>query len=239
MNSVLSSKLKIIIAVTLLAIAAYSVSTFYSDSKEQAEVNNAVVSIESELPVEELEVEEEKVVAKTAAPVVLAAAAQSATVTTVQKTQPQVTQAGPKRLRIPSIGVDAHVEQVGLTSSGNMDAPAGPDNAGWYKYGVKPGEVGSAVIDGHSGWRDNIPAIFDNLGNVKVGDKIYVEGSDGTTTTFVVRDIREYGYNDDAYEIFNSSDGLAHLNLITCTGEWNDIARSSLKRLVVFADKVN
>jgi LPXTG-site transpeptidase (sortase) family protein len=142
------------------------------------------------------------------------------------------------RIRIPSIDINASVEPMGLTPAGAMDAPKGPDEAGWYKYGPEPGEVGSAVIDGHSGWKNDIPAVFDNLGNVKAGDKIYIEDSKGVVSTFVVRELREYGYNADPSEIFHSKDGLSHLNLITCAGQWNDISRSSSLRLVVFADKL-
>ena len=143
----------------------------------------------------------------------------------------------PVRLKIPKINVDAVVEYVGLTPDGAMDTPNGPRDIAWYKLGPKPGDVGSAVMDGHSGWNNGIPAVFDNLYKLKKGDKIYVENDMGVTTTFIVREIGKYDPNADASDVFISNDGKSHLNLITCTGFWNKIWKSHSERLVVFTDK--
>ena len=48
------------------------------------------------------------------------------------------------------------VEDVGLTPGGAMDVPKGPSDVAWFDLGPRPGEVGSAVIAGHEGWKDNI-----------------------------------------------------------------------------------
>ena len=143
----------------------------------------------------------------------------------------------PVRLRIPVITTDASVEFVGLTPEGIMDAPEGPTNVGWYNLGVRPGEVGSAVIDGHSGWKDNLPAVFDDLHKLKQGDKVYIENGRGIVTTFIVREIRIYDPEADASEVFFSTDGESHLNLITCGGVWDEISKSSSERIVIFTDK--
>jgi sortase A len=141
------------------------------------------------------------------------------------------------RLKIPKINIDAPVEFVGLTPAGVMGVPAGPSDVGWFDLGPRPGDIGSAVIAGHEGWENGIPAVFDNLHSLVKGDKIYVEDETGTTTVFVVRELRIYGQNDDASDVFTSSDGKAHLNLITCDGVWNTMDRSYASRLVVFADR--
>ena len=143
----------------------------------------------------------------------------------------------PVRLKIPSINIDAVVEQVGLTQGGAMDVPQKPNDAAWFSPGPRPGEIGSAVIDGHSGYKDNKPAVFDSLNKLKKGDKIYVEDGAGATATFVVRDLRNYDPKADAESVFNSNDGASHLNLITCSGSWNDVEQTHSTRLVVFADK--
>lgn len=143
----------------------------------------------------------------------------------------------PVRLKIPALLVDAVVERVGVTSNGDMDVPRGPAEVGWFHLGVRPGEKGSAVIDGHFGTIKGVPAVFNNLHTLREGDKIYTEDEQGATTTFVVRELKRYGPNDDAVEVFVSSDGKAHLNLITCEGEWNKVTELYSKRLVVFADK--
>lgn len=141
------------------------------------------------------------------------------------------------RLKIPGIDVDAVVIPVGLTSDGAMDVPKGPAEVAWFNLGPRPGENGSAVIAGHYGWKNNLPAVFDNLHKLQVGDKLSVEDEKGITTTFVVRKIRIYGKDEVVPDVFDSTDGKAHLNLITCTGAWNKAEKSFSDRLIVFTDK--
>lgn len=52
-----------------------------------------------------------------------------------------------------------------------------------------------------------------------------------------VREIRTYEKESDTTEIFNSKEG-AHLNLITCNGNWESSQATYDKRLVVFSDKI-
>lgn len=145
----------------------------------------------------------------------------------------------PIRLSIPRIHVDAAIEIVGITAGGAMDVPKSPDTVAWFGLGPKPGEVGSAVIAGHYGWKNGMPAVFDDLHMLRSGDKIYVKNREGIVTTFVVRELRSYA--DDAVVVtgvFDSADGKAHLNLITCGGIWNKELKSYSQRTIVFADKV-
>lgn len=143
----------------------------------------------------------------------------------------------PVRLKIPKINIDAEVEYVGLTILGAMDVPKGPAEVAWFKFGPRPGETGSAVIAGHSGWKDGIPAVFDDLNKLEIGDKIYVEDEKGGTINFIVREIRTYTPKQDATDVFGSTDGKSHLNLITCTGFWDSILRGHSDRLIVFTDR--
>lgn len=143
----------------------------------------------------------------------------------------------PLRIKIPSINIDAIIESVGMASDGLMDVPQKQDDVAWFNLGPRPGENGNAVIDGHSGWKDNRPAVFDNLSKLKIGDKIYVEDNRGVTTTFAVRKIQVYNPNGDDSDVFSSNDGLSHLNLITCSGTWNIAEQTHSQRLVVFTDK--
>ena len=150
---------------------------------------------------------------------------------------PQISSGLPLRLKIPQINVDAPMEHLGIAEDGTMDVPKGPLEVAWFNLGPRPGEVGSAVMAGHSGYKDRREAVFDNLYKLKKGDKIYVEDANRVMMTFVVREIRSYSPKADAREVFTSSDGLKHLNLITCTGIWNEQAQTRSERLVVFTDK--
>lgn len=143
----------------------------------------------------------------------------------------------PMRLKIPIINIDSNFIPVGLTSDGAMDVPKNPAEVAWLDLGPRPGQIGAAVIAGHYGWKNNMPAVFDNLHKLRAGDKIFVEDNNGIDIAFIVRETRVYDKNEIATDVFGSSDGKAHLNLITCIGAWNKSEKTNSERLVVFADK--
>lgn len=143
----------------------------------------------------------------------------------------------PARITIPSISVDAAIEEVALTKDGAMDVPTLPRDAAWYGLGPRPGETGSAAIAGHVDDEKGAAAVFADLHKVKAGDRILVHDDEGATTSFVVRESRRYDADAEARDVFASNDGEAHLSVITCDGPWDKRAGQYAKRLVVFADK--
>lgn len=144
----------------------------------------------------------------------------------------------PVRLRIPAISVDSAIEDALITPDGRMDVPAGSVNVAWFSLGPHPGQIGSAVIGGHFGISNNVPFVFYNLDKLTIGDKIYIVDDKGETLTFAVRSIKSFDRNADATTVFTSDDGLAHLNLITCEGVWNQINGNYPERLVIFTDAI-
>lgn len=146
----------------------------------------------------------------------------------------------PVRLKIPKLGIDAGIEQLGVTSDGNMQAPVKVEDVGWYKQGPQPGNKGSAVIAGHFG-RESYrgKAVFDDLHTLVKDDDIFVEDDTGRVATFVVREFRLFAKDEVAPDVFTSRDGKAHLNLVTCQGKWKVTEQTYENRLVVFADKTS
>lgn len=140
----------------------------------------------------------------------------------------------PIRITIPSIKVEALIKPVGLTKLKTMESPEEPLDTAWFKLGASPGEKGSSVIAGHRGWKTG-RAIFDDLDEIQLGDKVYVENEKGDILVFVVREMRVYGALEIVPEVWNKNDA-AYLNLITCSGDWNASTGTSDKRLVVFTD---
>lgn len=140
----------------------------------------------------------------------------------------------PTTLMIPSINVNASIEDIALTEAGDLDVPSNSINVGWYALGPRPGENGSSVIDGHVDGKDGNPGVFSNLHKLKKGDELYIKDSKGKLITFIVRESQIYD-TDYATEVFTPSD-KPYLNLITCDGSWNEITKSYSKRLVVFTD---
>jgi len=144
----------------------------------------------------------------------------------------------PVRLQIPSIDVDSAIEDAYITQDGRMDVPAGSVNVAWFALGTIPGQKGSAVIGGHFGIDDGVPKVFYNLNKLKVGDKVYVVDDTNNTLAFIVRSIRLFDKNAESSSVFYSNDGLAHLNVITCEGEWNKVNDTYPDRRVVFTDAI-
>src|SRR5712691_8554465 len=79
-------------------------------------------------------------------------------------------------LIIPTIGVNASIEPVGVLSDGDLAVPTQKpwDGVGWYQYGPYPGAQGSAVIDGHLDRPGGSPAVFWKLRSLHIGDSIMV-----------------------------------------------------------------
>ena len=143
----------------------------------------------------------------------------------------------PVHIKIPKINVNAIVESVGVTTAGIMDVPKQIADTAWYHFGTIPGEIGSAVIDGHSGTMNGVPAVFNDLKKLKIGDKVYIDDGTGTSTSFVVVGIKTFGAKDNTTSVFKSSDNVAHLNLITCEYAVGKNKKSYYNRLIVFTNK--
>ncbi len=142
------------------------------------------------------------------------------------------------RLKIPEINVDAKIDSLGVTKDGAMESPSNSQDVGWFAFGPRPGENGSAVLAGHYGrWKNGDVSVFDNLHTLKAGDKLYIQNEHGVIITFVVRQLRVYDKNDDTSQVFASNDNASHLNIIACAGVYDEALKTYSNRLVVFADK--
>lgn len=142
----------------------------------------------------------------------------------------------PTHLTIPAINIDAGIEPVGIKSDGSMGTPTQNiwENTGWYKYGARPGDKGSAVLDGHLDRTGGAPAVFWNLGNLHPGDKVIITNAKGQQLNFVVTQVVAYPPQQAPLEqIFGNTSGK-YLNLITCAGDWIPSQHSYSVRLVVY-----
>ena len=145
----------------------------------------------------------------------------------------------PVRLTIPAINVDANVQSVGLGKTGNMAVPTNFTDVGWYRYGPLPGDMGSAVIDGHVDNGLSLDAVFKHLGDLVPGDDIYVATKDGEQKHFIVNDVETYPASDVPTQLLFDRDDAARLNLITCAGTWQESKKAYDERVVVYATLSN
>ncbi|MGE5830750.1 MAG: class F sortase [Micromonosporaceae bacterium] len=141
--------------------------------------------------------------------------------------------AGPTRVRIPIIGVDASLELLALDRGGALTPPQAYARAGWYADGVVPGDPGPAVIAGHVDSQSG-PAVFYRLHELRPGDLIEVE-RDGDWLRFRVTGSSRYPKDDfPAAQVYPPTPG-PELRLVTCGGSFDAAAGSYRDNIVVSA----
>jgi sortase (surface protein transpeptidase) len=139
----------------------------------------------------------------------------------------------PVTLRIPAIGLNVPLSQLGLNPNGTVAVPTNFAQPGWYRFGPSPGQLGSAVILGHV---DSYlgPAVFFKLRNLRPGDRVEVALADGVTTHFVVREVAMYSKTQFPTVLVYGSHGYSGLQLVTCGGVFDAQTRSYLSNVVVY-----
>lgn len=149
---------------------------------------------------------------------------------------PSPAPAEPTLLFIPSIGVNASVQSVGLskTGSGDIGIPSNFTDVAWYDRGPIPGSPGIAIIDGHLDGRTVPEAVFYHLGDLSAGESIYVRDTLGVLRQFTVTRSERLAYDADTSTLFESA-GTPQLVLITCAGDWIADRHEYTDRIVVFA----
>ena len=146
--------------------------------------------------------------------------------------------AAPKRVEIPSIGIEAPVVRRGLDKGGAIDPPpyAMPQTVGWYGSGTEPGTEGAALFVGHVD-TETKPAVFYGLSAARPGEKVRVTRADGTIAEFTIDDVQVFTRERfDAQKAYGPrKDGRAELRLITCGGTYDHKSRSYTANVVVSA----
>ena len=142
----------------------------------------------------------------------------------------------PRKIDLPSLGVDGCIQQVGIDQEKAVAVPTNVHVAGWYTGSVLPGQRGVSLIDGHAQGRYGA-AIFTNLYKLKKGARVEVEMGDGAKHSFVVREIKSYPVAEAAQHMLTPlNDNARQLTLITCSGSYSDDDRTYTKRIVVRAE---
>ncbi|MBT2388479.1 class F sortase [Streptomyces maoxianensis] len=143
-----------------------------------------------------------------------------------------------ERVRIPAIGVDAPVMNVGLDKDGWIAPPPAHESnmAGWYQNGIAPGQRGTAVVVGHV---DNLsgPAVFYGLGSIQKGQHVEVSRFDGKTVVFEVYGVEVFSKQDFPGSQVYGDTGQAELRVITCGGGYTK-ANGYSGNVVVFGRMV-
>jgi Sortase domain len=140
----------------------------------------------------------------------------------------------PIRLRIPSVNVDSPLVLLDRNPDGTIQLPPDLAKAGWYRRGVAPGDLGTAVIMGDVG-SAAVAGVFSRLSSVRSGDDIRIQRADGSELVFVAQ--RSLAFSPSAFpaaEVYRGGGG-PELRLFTCGGTAAPGGSPASNDVVVFA----
>jgi hypothetical protein len=149
---------------------------------------------------------------------------------------PSLPRSAPKRLLIPSIGVNAPFTDLAIGPSGRLNAPP-PDATnlvGWFAAGPSPGERGTAIVAGHLDTA-TAPAVFASLSTLSPGSGVDIVREDGSTASFVVDAIDNFPQDEFPDDLVYADTPDAQLRLITCGGAYDHSKKRYTENTVVFA----
>ncbi|SFE33430.1 LPXTG-site transpeptidase (sortase) family protein [Actinacidiphila alni] len=142
----------------------------------------------------------------------------------------------PVGLRIPAIGVDTPVMQLGLAADGTVEVPpiAAHDEAGWYRYSPTPGQTGPSVILAHVTVGAYGDGVFRHLARLRPGDRIVARLENGSQPEFTVTGVRTVAKSDFPTAAVYGDVDRPELRLITCGGPRS--GSGYLDNVIVFAE---
>jgi LPXTG-site transpeptidase (sortase) family protein len=120
------------------------------------------------------------------------------------------------RMVIDGIGVNANVFPYGVDSNNVPEVPLNGEDVAWYNFSQPPGTGGNAVFAGHVTW--NGRAVFSDLDDIAVGERIVLRGDDGTELVYTVSESYVVDPNDPNAVSVMSPTPTDVLTLITCDG---------------------
>jgi sortase (surface protein transpeptidase) len=97
-----------------------------------------------------------------------------------------------------------------------------------------PGDVGPSLLAGHVDSRTG-PAVFYRLRELRGGDRIVVERSDGRTATFEVDRVEQVSKSSFPTRRVYGATPRPELRLITCGGTFDASSGHYLSNVVVYA----
>lgn len=154
----------------------------------------------------------------------------------VSHTASALTHVEPVQLDIASIGVSSPLVGLGLNDDKTLEVPIDFSKPGWFTKGSYPGDPQGppAIIAGHVDDYTG-PAVFARLGELKNGDLVTVVRADSSVAVFRVTGAQRFAKDEFPAEQVYGAVPDSELVLITCTGGFDEQARSYTENLVVRA----
>lgn len=144
----------------------------------------------------------------------------------------------PKYIKLPTVGVEAYVQAVGIDKNQQIAVPNNIHVAGWFVESARPGENGLSIIDGHVDGT-SVGGVFRKLVQLKQDDQFTIEFGNGTVKTFKVIRVTAVDLNKAADVLFSQDSKIkSQLNLITCGGTYDKKNKTYNQRIIVEASFV-
>lgn len=144
----------------------------------------------------------------------------------------------PKYITLPSIKAEGFLQKVGVDQNKQVATPGNIFMAGWFVDTVRPGQKGLSVIDGHVNGIKNA-GIFKNIAKLEKGDNYSIEFGDGSKQSFAVTEVKDVPVADAASVLFSQDPAVTNqLNLITCSGKFNQKTRQYENRVIVISKAI-
>jgi hypothetical protein len=144
----------------------------------------------------------------------------------------------PALIDVPARGIAAPVQPVGVAADGQMALPDDVEQVGWYRFGARPGDAGSAVIAGHVDDRDQGAGALFPLREAEPGDEVAVTDDAGRVTRWSVVSREVLHKEEVPVDALFDRAGPPRLVLITCGGPFLPEHRSYRDNVVVVAEPV-
>ncbi|WP_033294846.1 class F sortase [Amycolatopsis jejuensis] len=143
--------------------------------------------------------------------------------------------ADPVSIDVSSIAAHSSLVPLGLNDDKTVQVPPvdQPLQAGWYKFGPLPGQIGPAVILGHIDGNHQ-KGIFWRLHEVKTGDQVVIGRKDGSKATFTVTKVDQIAKKTFPTEAVYGNTSDPQIRLITCGGTYDPEKKSYLDNIIVY-----
>jgi LPXTG-site transpeptidase (sortase) family protein len=151
---------------------------------------------------------------------------------------PGATDAKPLAVDVPSIGAKSSLIPLGINpKNGEATVPDvdHPQQAGWLQVKTHdPDKIAPLVILGHVDGGKAKPGVFFHLKTIKVGAKVSVDMSDGTTRTYTITKFRQISKTGFPTAAVYAGTSNSEIRLITCGGPLDTKAHNYLDSEIAF-----
>jgi sortase (surface protein transpeptidase) len=146
----------------------------------------------------------------------------------------------PKIIKIPKLGVDSRILNVGTDKTGALKTPNNVFDTAWYNQSALPGQPGAVLIDGNISSLTS-KEVFYGLNKLVPGDTITITTGNDTVYTYQVVQTKTYPANDVDMTAAISPvvSGTPGLNLISFYGQVESGTSEFNQRIIVFTKQIS